>query len=150
MTSLVCTSHTIDMTQRVFAGDIVPKKKPDPAIYMLAAKELGLDPARRAIYPSIAVHGISRPSSLPRPSLFIQTLPSPVPPPRPWYRCVVVEDSGIGLKAAKAAGMTCVVTKSSYTGAEDFSAADAVFDCIGDAGSERFSLEDLVRLSKQA
>lgn len=31
---------------RVFAGDIVPNKKPDPAIYMLAAKELGVDPKR--------------------------------------------------------------------------------------------------------
>lgn len=27
-------------------------------------------------------------------------------------RCVVVEDSAIGLAAAKAAGMTCIVTKS--------------------------------------
>lgn len=26
---------------------------------------------------------------------------------------------------------------------EDFSAADAVFDCIGEAGDERFSLDDL-------
>lgn len=33
---------------RVFAGDIVPKKKPDPAIYLLAASELGVDPARHA------------------------------------------------------------------------------------------------------
>lgn len=31
---------------RVFAGDIVPRKKPDPAIYMLAAKELGVQPSR--------------------------------------------------------------------------------------------------------
>ncbi len=31
---------------RVFAGDVVPKKKPDPAIYNLAAKELNLDPSR--------------------------------------------------------------------------------------------------------
>ena len=30
-------------------------------------------------------------------------------------RCWVVEDSEIGLKAAKAAGMKCVVTKSIYT-----------------------------------
>lgn len=30
---------------RIFAGDMVPKKKPDPAIYTLAATELGLDPA---------------------------------------------------------------------------------------------------------
>ncbi len=28
---------------RIYAGDIVPKKKPDPAIYNLAAKELGVD-----------------------------------------------------------------------------------------------------------
>ena len=31
---------------RIFAGDIVPKKKPDPAIYKLAAKELNVDPSR--------------------------------------------------------------------------------------------------------
>jgi len=29
----------------VFAGDIVPAKKPDPAIYRLALQELGLEPA---------------------------------------------------------------------------------------------------------
>ena len=44
--------------------DVVPKKKPDPAIYLLAAKTLGLDP----------------------------------------QRCVVIEDSHIGLQAAKSAG----------------------------------------------
>ncbi|KAI3686396.1 hypothetical protein L1987_80071 [Smallanthus sonchifolius] len=57
---------------QIFAGDVVPKKKPDPAIYNLAATTLGVEPSR----------------------------------------CVVVEDSGIGLAAAKAAGMTCFVTKS--------------------------------------
>ncbi|CAI7818106.1 unnamed protein product [Closterium sp. NIES-54] len=77
---------------RIFAGDVVPKKKPDPAIYNLAATTLNLNPPR----------------------------------------CVVIEDSHIGLTAAKAAGMTCVVTKSGYTADEDFSAADAVFDAIGD------------------
>lgn len=29
----------------VFAGDVVPAKKPDPAIYLLAVQSLGLDPA---------------------------------------------------------------------------------------------------------
>ncbi len=29
----------------IFAGDVVPAKKPDPAIYLLAIQELGLDPA---------------------------------------------------------------------------------------------------------
>lgn len=87
----------------VFAGDCVPKKKPDPAIYLLAAKELGVDP----------------------------------------QRCVVIEDSRIGLLAARAAGMRCIVTTSSYTVNEDFGTADAVFDCIGDKGDERISFHDL-------
>ena len=57
---------------RVFAGDVVPRKKPDPAIYTLAARELGVEPGR----------------------------------------CVVIEDSNIGARAARAAGMRCVVTTS--------------------------------------
>ena len=31
---------------RVFAGDMVASKKPDPAIYELSAIALGVDPAR--------------------------------------------------------------------------------------------------------
>ncbi|XP_048330453.2 CBBY-like protein isoform X2 [Ziziphus jujuba] len=54
--------------------------------------------------------------------------------------CVVIEDSGIGLAAAKAAGMKCIVTKSGYTANEDFLNADAVFDFIGDPPEERFDL----------
>ncbi|XP_057487239.1 CBBY-like protein [Actinidia eriantha] len=85
---------------RIFAGDVVPRKKPDPAIYVLAATTLGVEPSS----------------------------------------CVVVEDSAIGLAAAKAAGMKCIVTKSGYTAEEDFVNADAVFDCIGDPPEERFDL----------
>lgn len=70
----------------IFAGDMVAKKKPDPAVYNLAASDLGLNPAA----------------------------------------CVVIEDSHIGLTAAKAAGMNCIVTVSTYTGDEDFTAADKV------------------------
>jgi HAD superfamily hydrolase (TIGR01509 family) len=85
---------------QIFAGDVVPRKKPDPAIYQLAASSLSVEPAR----------------------------------------CVVVEDSGIGLTAAKAAGMVCIVTKSGYTEHEDFSLADAVFACIGDPPTQNFDL----------
>ena len=70
----------------IFAGDAVAKKKPDPAIYTLAATTLNLDPAA----------------------------------------CVVIEDSHIGLTAAKAAGMRCIVTKSAYTQDEDFQLADRI------------------------
>ncbi|GMH37855.1 hypothetical protein BSKO_05739 [Bryopsis sp. KO-2023] len=86
----------------VYAGDIVPKKKPSPDIYQLAAKELGVDPEK----------------------------------------CLVIEDSKIGLQAAKAAGMKCFVTKSSYTTGENFESADGIYDCIGDAPNEQFSLKD--------
>ncbi|PNH06840.1 Protein CbbY [Tetrabaena socialis] len=95
---------------RVFAGDVVPKKKPDPAIYLLAARELGVDPKR----------------------------------------CVVVEDSRIGFRAAKAAGMTCIVTKSSYTQEEDFTGADAVFPSLGgDADPGQVTLNRLCNLIAQ-
>jgi hypothetical protein len=90
----VMLGDEVAKVMRVFAGDVVPKKKPDPAIYLLAARELSVDPAR----------------------------------------CVVIEDSRIGLRAAKAAGMACVVTKSSYTGGEDFAGADAVHESL-DAGN---------------
>lgn len=33
----------------VFAGDVVPAKKPDPAIYTLTVEKLGLDPARTLV-----------------------------------------------------------------------------------------------------
>ncbi|MCA3444712.1 MAG: HAD-IA family hydrolase [Rhodobacter sp.] len=72
----------------IFAGDAVARKKPDPAIYTLAATTLGLTPAA----------------------------------------CVVIEDSNIGLRAAKGAGMRCIVTRSTYTRDEDFTGADRVVD----------------------
>lgn len=99
----VLLGEKIAANMKVYAGDVVPKKKPAPDIYLLAAKELDVDPAR----------------------------------------CVVIEDSKIGLAAGKAAGMRVVVTTSYYTENEDFADADAVFDCIGDEGSENFSLHDL-------
>jgi HAD superfamily hydrolase (TIGR01509 family) len=83
----------------VFAGDVVPRKKPDPAIYDLAATTLGLDPAR----------------------------------------CVVIEDSNNGVRAAKAAGMACIVTVSSYTADEDFSLADRV---VADLDAGRIGLAE--------
>lgn len=85
----------------IFAGDIVPRKKPDPAIYILAATTLGVNASR----------------------------------------CVVIEDSAIGLAAAKAAGMKCIVTKSGYTAEEEFDKADAIFDYIGDPPNVQFDLK---------
>lgn len=43
-------------------------------------------------------------------------------------KCVVVEDTAIGLQAGKAAGMKVIVTKSIYSKDEDFAGADLVLD----------------------
>jgi len=59
-------------------------------------------------------------------------------------RCVVVEDSHIGLTAARAADMHCIVTRSTYTGEEDFSAADIVVDHL-DQGIDLTGLKALLR-----
>jgi len=55
--------------------------------------------------------------------------------------CVVVEDSRNGLLAAKAAGMRCIVTKSSYTHDERFEEADLVVDELGDPPRVNVSIE---------
>ena len=44
---------------------------------------------------------------------------------------VAVEDSLVGLQAAKAAGMACVVVVNDYTREQDFDAADLVLDGFG-------------------
>ena len=88
---------------RIFAGDAVAKKKPDPAIYTLAATTLNLDPAA----------------------------------------CMVIEDSHIGLTAARAAGMHCIVTKSTYTADENFAGADRVVADL-DAGIDLTLCKTLV------
>lgn len=63
-------------------------------------------------------------------------------------RCVIVEDSHIGLGAAKAAGISCIVTKSSYTQNEDFTGADKIVDELGDDPATGITLETLTSLLK--
>lgn len=77
---------------RIFAGDMVQRKKPAPDVYIMAVEQMELNKSR----------------------------------------CVIVEDSGIGLRAAVAAGIKCIVTKSSYTAGEDFSRANMIVDELGD------------------
>lgn len=48
--------------------------------------------------------------------------------------CVVVEDSHIGLLAAKAAGMRVLITHTPYTASQDFEGADTVVDGLGEPG----------------
>jgi HAD superfamily hydrolase (TIGR01509 family) len=61
--------------------------------------------------------------------------------------CVVIEDSRNGLLAAKAAGMKCVVTKSSYTEDEDFSEADKIVSELGDEPKVQITVDDLKNIT---
>ncbi len=51
--------------------------------------------------------------------------------------CFVVEDSKNGVKAAKAAGLRCVVTTNVYTEKEDVDAGDIIVNCLGDPDGEK-------------
>ena len=51
----------------------------------------------------------------------------------PAARCLVIEDSERGLRAAKAAGLACWVIPSGLTAGGDFGAADAVLPDLGAA-----------------
>ena len=61
-------------------------------------------------------------------------------------RCIVVEDTHIGLGAAKAAGINCIVTKSSYSANEDFTGASKIVDELGDDSDTMVTLETLISL----
>ena len=80
----------------VFAGDIVPKKKPAPDIYQLAVTKGEFD----------------------------------------INRTIAIEDSGIGARAAIAAGLPCLVTVSTFTEQDDFTNAALVVSSLGDPGAE--------------
>ena len=81
----------------VFAGDIVPNKKPAPDIYQLAVSKGEFD----------------------------------------IHRTIAIEDSGIGARAAIAAGLPCLVTVSTFTEQDDFTNTALVVSSLGDPGSER-------------
>ena len=61
-------------------------------------------------------------------------------------RCVIIEDSHIGVGAAVAAGISCLVTKSSYTADEDFTGAKMIVEELGDDGDDVVTLETLTSL----
>ncbi len=51
--------------------------------------------------------------------------------------CIVVEDSSIGVQAAKSAGLRVIATTNVYTEKEDLSQADIIVSSLGDPGSDQ-------------
>jgi len=60
--------------------------------------------------------------------------------------CVVVEDNRNGLRAAKGAGMYCVVTTNGYTEDESFREADLVVSELGDPPAVQVDLATIRRI----
>ncbi len=50
--------------------------------------------------------------------------------------CIVIEDSAIGVQAARAAGIRVIATTNGYTEGEDLAAADIIVTALGDEGGE--------------
>lgn len=61
-------------------------------------------------------------------------------------RCVIVEDTQIGVGAAVAAGISCIVTISSYSAGEDFTGAKMVVNELGDDPETGVTLDTLTSL----
>ena len=93
----------------IFAGDVVPAKKPDPAIYLLAVQQLGLDPretvvvedSRNGLRAAVAaglrclvtVNGYTRDEGFDEAALVVSDLGDPHAPPVE----VLADPNGIGV-----------------------------------------------------
>jgi HAD superfamily hydrolase (TIGR01509 family) len=75
----------------------------------------------------------------PAPDIYLLALRSLVVDPRD---AVVVEDSAVGLAAARAAGLATVVTVSAYSAGEEFQGAALVVDSLGDPDRPAVTLDD--------
>ncbi len=68
----------------------------------------------------------------------------------PASDCIVIEDSRNGLLAATGAGLTTLITTSTYTMDEDFTEAAKVVPELGDEPTINITIEDLRGLAAQA
>jgi beta-phosphoglucomutase-like phosphatase (HAD superfamily) len=57
---------------------------------------------------------------------------------------MVIEDSGIGCKAAISAGLQVIVTVSAYTGSDDFTGASLVTSNLEDGPVSLATIEALI------
>ncbi|CAN0130799.1 unnamed protein product [Hapterophycus canaliculatus] len=80
-----------------------------------------------------------------KPDPMIYTLASEtlgVPP----QRCMVIEDSLIGLEAALGADMNCVITYTGSTESQDFAGSLSVYSELGDEGNVQVRASELLKL----
>ncbi len=94
-----------------------------------------LDPNWRGLFTAI-VAGDDVPRKKPAPDVYLELL---VRLGRPASNCLAIEDSGNGLKAASAAGIPVLITRSEYFRDDDFSSALAVVDDLTEMAWSRGS-----------
>jgi len=102
--------------------------------------EILLGPERKAHFSTILAGDVV---SKKKPDPEIYNLASEILSLEP-SECVVVEDTRIGLLAAKAAGMYCVITTNGYSKDEDFTEADIVVSELGDPPNVKLTLETIL------
>ena len=68
----------------------------------------------------------------PAPDLYLRALEGLA---LPAATCLALEDTALGLRAARAAGVPVVITVSRYSGGDDFSGAVAVVDGLGESAA---------------
>ncbi|WP_142849805.1 HAD-IA family hydrolase [Telmatospirillum sp. J64-1] len=78
---------------------------------------------------TVLATGEDSPRKKPAPDVYLAALSRLGLPPQ---SCLALEDSHVGLTAARAAGLTCVVTVSAWSEGEDFTAATAVLSDLGE------------------
>jgi len=81
----------------------------------------------------------------PAPDIYLMTASECGVDPR---ACLAIEDTSHGLAAAKAAGMSCIVTPSDFSSNEDFSLADAIFTTL--ASPHQVTVAELTGIHKAA
>jgi beta-phosphoglucomutase-like phosphatase (HAD superfamily) len=89
------------------------------------------DPELLAAFDLIAAGDIV-PKKKPAPDIYAWTLEKMRLDPR---NCVAIEDSNVGLRASRAAGIATLITLSTYTAAEDFAGAASVLPDLGEPGA---------------
>ncbi len=80
----------------------------------------------------LIVGGDDVPSKKPAPDSYLHALRALEL--QPW-ECIAVEDSGVGLQAATAAGISTIITHNPNTDEDDFSQAAMVLDSLGEPGA---------------
>ena len=115
----------------------------DRAVNLIAERLLG--PSRREHF-SVILAGDVVSKKKPNPEIYnlaLKTLQLDA------KDCVVIEDSRVGLLAAKAAGIKCLVTTNYYTRQEDTSESDMVVTELGDGASIHVTIDTLKQLTQQ-